>query len=370
MRTKYEHDGGESSHKSRYGRIGVAKAARMKKRNRHPPRKSKTRRNKREDALTLTYHPFSGVDPAITKAALTRLAAKSAVDFPSLMESLLSLLRNKNPLQVLATLAAYGLQAGVSNEGIDSKPLVSDISQHHVEIVQALALSIPLNEWGAEPAIPPDIRRVIDNAIELSEAFHQRRFKAVGQERDLQARTVLSLQERLRLHTQVVRNWGYFSHVVEISEELYAPLDDQFRKTLGFGTSDLIKVARRLTSLHETRLGVRFKRLRRIFRERKVAPLVRQYYKQTPGIEGDPEEFIKGLPKHVTWDEVASRLLGHSDLELSELLIFNPDEIAATLDLLACTRFRRHRVRCFDGTGGGSWRDGSLHASSSLRLCG
>jgi hypothetical protein len=38
--------------------------------------------------------------------------------------------------------------------------------------------------------------------------------------------------------------------------------------------------------------------------------------------------------------------------------------------ILACTRFRRHRVRCFNGTGGGSWRGGSLHASSSLRLCG
>ena len=37
---------------------------------------------------------------------------------------------------------------------------------------------------------------------------------------------------------------------------------------------------------------------------------------------------------------------------------------------MACTRFRRHRVRCFDGTGGASWRGGSLHASSSLRLCG
>ncbi len=36
---------------------------------------------------------------------------------------------------------------------------------------------------------------------------------------------------------------------------------------------------------------------------------------------------------------------------------------------LACTRFRRHRVRCLDGAGGGSWRDGSLPASSSLRLC-
>ena len=30
---------------------------------------------------------------------------------------------------------------------------------------------------------------------------------------------------------------------------------------------------------------------------------------------------------------------------------------------MACTRFRRHRVRCFDGAGGGSWRDGSLPAS-------
>jgi hypothetical protein len=37
---------------------------------------------------------------------------------------------------------------------------------------------------------------------------------------------------------------------------------------------------------------------------------------------------------------------------------------------LACTRFRRHRVRCFDGTGGASWRGGSLRESSSLRLCG
>jgi len=36
---------------------------------------------------------------------------------------------------------------------------------------------------------------------------------------------------------------------------------------------------------------------------------------------------------------------------------------------LACTRFRRHRVRCFDGAGGGSWRDEGSRGSSSLRLC-
>jgi hypothetical protein len=46
-----------------------------------------------------------------------------------------------------------------------------------------------------------------------------------------------------------------------------------------------------------------------------------------------------------------------------------PDSSIAKVTM-ACTRFRGHRVRCFDGTGGVSWRDGSLHASSSLRLCG
>jgi uncharacterized protein with ParB-like and HNH nuclease domain len=37
---------------------------------------------------------------------------------------------------------------------------------------------------------------------------------------------------------------------------------------------------------------------------------------------------------------------------------------------VACTRFRRHRVRWFDGSGGGSWRDEDLRGSSSLRLFG
>jgi hypothetical protein len=34
---------------------------------------------------------------------------------------------------------------------------------------------------------------------------------------------------------------------------------------------------------------------------------------------------------------------------------------------VSCCRFRRHRVRCFCGTGGGSWNDGSLRGSSSLK---
>ena len=60
---------------------------------------------------------------------------------------------------------------------------------------------------------------------------------------------------------------------------------------------------------------------------------------------------------------------------LIDLTTLSPqkDLVEKSFDLeprqLACTRFRRHRVRCFDGAGGRSWRDGSLRGSSSLRLC-
>jgi hypothetical protein len=59
----------------------------------------------------------------------------------------------------------------------------------------------------------------------------------------------------------------------------------------------------------------------------------------------------------------ALALLGPCLVKNSRIRLFHPSNWQ-----LSCCRFRRHRVRCHDGTGGGSWRDASLPASSSLRL--
>ena len=65
------------------------------------------------------------------------------------------------------------------------------------------------------------------------------------------------------------------------------------------------------------------------------------------------------------WEKLpyTGRLPGHITMGMNQVPNFNDA-------VLACTRFRRHRVRCFDGAGGVSWRDGSLLESSSLRRCG
>jgi hypothetical protein len=92
------------------------------------------------------------------------------------------------------------------------------------------------------------------------------------------------------------------------------------------------------------------------------------YYRSVWGLERHAREETERLYEHAKrLNDGVSNFVDPED--------FSKTVIDAVRDRprqprLACCRFRRHRVRCFDGTGGVSWRDGSLHASSSLRLCG
>jgi hypothetical protein len=299
----------------------------MKKRKSYRRNKQGKPRRESNDGFKLYRHPLSNVEPAVVKAALLKMADRKIEEFPELLKTILQVLREKHPLDILAVLAGYGLQVRVSDRGVE-KLLTSELEQRHVELLQALLLTLPFAEWGELPAAPPDIQKAIDTIVELADAFRQRRFRALEGEADSQARTVLALQERLRLHTQIVRNWGYFSEVVQISSELYAPLDEPFRKAFGFGASDLITTGRHLVALLESRSNERFKWLKRVFREKTIPRLVRAYYKYHPRVEGDADEFLKRIPEGETREQVASILLAHANLSLAEIMTFTPGEVA------------------------------------------
>jgi hypothetical protein len=78
----------------------------------------------------------------------------------------------------------------------------------------------------------------------------------------------------------------------------------------------------------------------------------------------DHPEFVE---VSLTDDEIRSQKIGGSHEEFARYEVYI-DLMIVTFEV-ACTRFRRHRVRCFNGTGGWSWRDGSLRESSSLKRC-
>src|SRR5438105_1843448 len=97
-------------------------------------------------------HPFSGIDHKIIREAVIEMAAAKQAAFPDLLKTLLDVFRRCFPPHILATLAAYGLMTGVSDEGVADRALTDKIQQHHVELLQALLLTLPFDEWGREPA--------------------------------------------------------------------------------------------------------------------------------------------------------------------------------------------------------------------------
>lgn len=279
--------------------------------------------------MQVFQHPFSGIDPKVLKAALLEVADRKIEEFPKLLDSILQLFREKYPPHILSVMAGYGLQAGVSQHGVTKR--LSKIEQHHVEVLQSLALTLLEEEWRQSPAAPDDMQNAFDTIKELADAFHHRRFKAMEKERDEQARALLFLQECLRLHTQAVRNWGSYSQVIRISTELHAPLDDLFSDALGFSASDLISTGSSLVELLEERSNARFKWLRRVFRERKISRIVRAYYKNHPSVDGDPDEFIKIISPGTTREQLLSMLLSHADLLFVEVMQFSANHVAEGL---------------------------------------
>jgi hypothetical protein len=292
-------------------------------------RTTKKKSKKRDEKFRFRRHPLADADPDVVKSAIVSLASKSVENFPNLLQSILDLLRQKYPLHILAVLSGHGLVAGVTDGGVAERGMIERLEQHHIELLQALILTIKPGDWGQELAAPADVQLAIDKIIDLADAFHQRRLISFEQERDLQERTALGLQERIRLHTQAVRNWGYFSHVLQISLELYSSLDDQYRAALGFAASDLIKVARCLVSIFERRVSEKFRLLQIVFREKKISRFVRKYYEVFPHMEDDSEDFIKSIPGNASLKMVKSIILSHSDISFAELSIFTPDEVAS-----------------------------------------
>ena len=272
-------------------------------------------------------HPFSDIDPDALKAMLVEIAKKKTIEFPEAIERLFEFLRTYDPFHLLSVLSTYGLMVGVhERDGVmqNSKPL---LQQHHVELLQALLLSISPKKIGIKLARPDVVQKIIDLLDDVADAFHQRRYAAMEAERDSQNRILLAIQEQVRAHTQMVRNWGYFPHVISISLDLYSPLDEPLRRAHGFSATELITVARHLVSLLEARMTERLQALRRIFRERKGWDAIRTYYKVFPDLKGEPEDLRGFFGSRPPLSAVRAMILEHSDLRLPEYATFTAAEL-------------------------------------------
>lgn len=284
----------------------------------------------REKDSPLKFENF-GIDPekhGEFKEAMLEAARAAVKEYPDLLDTIKNNFADSYPPQALSAFCGYGTAGFISTAGRQTEALPR-ILQHHCELLQALLLTVPLDEWGGKPITPDVMQALFDTMPKLSDTFFmQRILVGVTESGDEEEKVAQSLQERVRMHTHTVRNWGYFDQVVQTSRELYAPLDQKFLNAYGFSATDLIDTLFTMQAEAEERMSAHFNLLQKVLRGQTAAKLVERYFKLVPNLVGSADEMLSGLPEDVTREQMSGMIMAHLDLRLVDTRLFTPEGVA------------------------------------------
>jgi hypothetical protein len=298
-------------------------------------RKSAKRKKIQATDFVAVKFPFSDVPRETLIKGLIEAGKSYQDSFQKDLARVVEILHSVDTLQTISALSMYGLFWGVSDKG-EFSPFQkeSQFTQVSVELIQAIALQVPENKQSLTPPHPEIIQELFDILPELGKAFSLQRLRVMEEERTENKKSVSMLQEHLRLHTQAIRNWGYFKRAINIVKRLCEPIDLIFTKQLGITATDLINTFEYLVRRSEHIVNGRWTTFRTIFAEKTVENILRKYYELTPHFTDSPEAFIEfAKQEELTLDQVKSLMLSYSDLSLADEMSFTTEELCRVLGL-------------------------------------
>lgn len=250
-----------------------------KKKKKHHKRNNKNQTRYRKDSEGLTFtqlnNPFSGLSQEAIDEILVDAGRSHEIEFKESLEKLVEKISSVDVLHLLSVLAFYGLSVGMTKTGKTSKNKNPTIRQSHVELVQALALRLSVSEQSSEPVQPHQVQEIWDLLISFDTAFNLKRLVQIQNAKTEQKKAVLQVQEWLRLHTNIVRNWGYFTRVISIVKRLYSDLDPLFKKSVGLEATSIIDVFEGLVLYVEEVNNERFQQIRTVFKARTIEEAIK-----------------------------------------------------------------------------------------------
>ena len=233
----------------------------------------------------LVPHPLQGVDFDIRKRYVAALADAAASRFNEQLARLVQLSGEVSPLHVLSILASYSLMTSVDEAAhkVGKGPSqVGQVHQGHVEYMQALLLR---HAWVRRNPPNPDVmQEVFDGLPTLFEAYSQMRVPSgkdsLDGASDTEQRAAEAVQEFLRGHTAVVRNWGYFSAVKRIAGEVLGAADAEYHDVYGLTLTQVVGLFEHLVRRMENNVNDYRKRMFAVFRAGSPSEMGRELTKQ------------------------------------------------------------------------------------------
>lgn len=279
--------------------------------------------------------PVSQLTDKERKDWVVAIGEHARSEFSDALGQVEELTQRVEPFQTLAVMASYALMRFVTKD--KSREIAeSKVQQGHIEFLQAMYLRLPPTTL-LSPSKPEDIQLLFCQLPRLFDAQHQVRLPAresVDEPAPADEGALRIVQEYLRAHTTVVRNWGYFSSVTRISGELLSGIDEQFTQRYGLAASDVVKLFEHLVRRQETRVSKHWAKVQEVFRLGTVDEMVDAFFARFP-FDGDTADFAAELKREaLTTQRLKNALLPMADQHLSAEFFFSSDQIAQETDLL------------------------------------
>ena len=315
----------------------------MKKKNSRP-------RKKPSNSLRGPFfagHSFNGIPFEVRQRAIAEHGQRQRERFKTMLPQIVNLISEVDPLNTLALISSYGLMGTPEQQGSHKASLgTSKIQQGHVEFLQAICLRNRLESERSFPD-PQTIQDLFDTLPELFGAYQAMRLdsKTQGAEGNLTEHDagIIQLQELMRAHTSVVRNWGYFGNVTRISKDLLSRIDNEYERHAGMKLSKIVDIFEGLVRRHEKKINEHLEMLHSIFSLRTKAAILEQFF-TTFEFKGATEDFRRQLANaNVTTEQAKYALLPLSDRFIGPTLLISNQELADefSVDLDAVRRITK-----------------------------
>jgi hypothetical protein len=284
--------------------------------------------------MTMMENPLSGITDEQRKGFISELGKNGSGKVIEIFESLNDILRQYEPITLISILSGYGLTVGAGDGGVQSNESLGGLYQAHVELFQALALRIPENELGVLPVTPDIVQKTWDQLVEISHAFTFSRMDAELLKSSNIEKAINQIQELIRSHTQMVRNWGFHSQVVGISREIYSHFDKPIQSKLGFSASNAIDVFKELTDSIEGKLTERLNILSNLKSIKKPYDMLVKYHELIGQGKEEADRFSESINiSNISQKKLFLMLLSHFDLRISDNYSINSDNLSKQLNL-------------------------------------
>ena len=215
--------------------------------------------------------PFRHLTSDQHAEAVRQVAANVRAEHNRLLNRIDVLIRQCNPLQMLAHFAFYDRAMFDIQQRGSYRPL----QQNAVEFFHGYFLTVPIDALKTR-ATPTEVILELNEVLHgIAETFGLLDIGKVRSGDD--AETTASILHEMRMQTHMIRNPGYYQQVMRQLKAVFGRLDEPYRAITGVKLSSLVGMCENIVRLLEQRLTRRMLFIRATARCKTAEEVVRTY---------------------------------------------------------------------------------------------